>query len=108
MSMLDLVTHSILSYRSCESHLGSPAAFLQRMEGCGHSVWEKIGWAGARNGKVPNMVDAPGLSVKNRVCREGSGFQDSKPAISEESPGIHETIFKGDGVDGSQMCLEWI
>lgn len=27
---------------------------------------------------ILNMVNAPGLSVKTRVCTEGSEFQDSK------------------------------
>lgn len=39
-----------------------------------------MGWAGGRNGVVPNAWNAPGVSAgKTRVHREENEFQGSKP-----------------------------
>lgn len=44
------------------------------------SMREKMGRAGGRNGKVPNTINAPGLSAeKTRVHREENEFQGRKP-----------------------------
>lgn len=81
--MLVLVTHSNPSYRSCKSDLDLLQQHCSVWRAVGTvSVWEKMGWAGGRNGKVPNMVNAPGLSAgKIRACREGNRFQGNKPAV---------------------------